>query len=699
MRGRRVGVLAVIAMVSVMAAARAEHGSVSIEVLSNRADLISGGDALVALQGPDGVDLSTARVDVDGRDVTGAFSPRADGRYVGLVTGLADGENLLTARLPDSTGARIAITNHPASGPVFAGPQVQPWYCAEGALDAQCSRPTTYEFLYRRTLDNSFQPYDPSSPPPAQLVATTTTDQGQMVPYIVRVETGNQDRDQYKIAVLYAPGAESATAWNHKLVITHGGGCGTGHGEGAAPDLMNDTALSRGFATMSTALDNNGHNCNIAVQAESLMMAKEHLIEAYGEIRYTIGTGCSGGSLTQNWVANAYPGIYDGIMPECSYPDTWSSAVDVDDCVLLSKYWDDPRQWAAGVVWNERQMAAAGGHFSNSVCHAWTKIFPFYQTFRPQRPSPTEHPLDLQGCGVPNDQVYDRERNPHGVRCSLADYMVAIFGTRPQDGFANRPLDNVGVQYGLRALLAGQITPAEFADLNAKIGSNDIDYVWQPARGEADIEGLRNAYRSGSINEMNNLDRVAIIDRPLDNVEIHEEYRSWAARARLDASTGGHDNHVIWYGEGAGVPDALLTMDEWLAGVEADHSDRTLPEKIVANRPAAARDRCTMGIENLPDENTCQSLMGPWMGTRAAAGGPFAGDVNKCSLSPLVRSDYFPVQFTDTQWAQLEDTFPHGVCDWTARGVEQQPTIEWLTYADGPGGRALGEPPAAVQFS
>ena len=48
---------------------------------------------------------------------------------------------------------------------------------------------------------SGFQPYDPSSPPSD--VAQTTTDQGVTVPFIVRVETGYMDRDQYQIATLY----------------------------------------------------------------------------------------------------------------------------------------------------------------------------------------------------------------------------------------------------------------------------------------------------------------------------------------------------------------------------------------------------------------------------------------------------------------------------------------------------------------
>src|SRR5258708_3277880 len=65
-------------------AARAA-GTVQIVTLSARADLVSGGAALVEVILPQGVNPSDARVDVDGRDVTSAF---ASGRLPGLLTGI-----------------------------------------------------------------------------------------------------------------------------------------------------------------------------------------------------------------------------------------------------------------------------------------------------------------------------------------------------------------------------------------------------------------------------------------------------------------------------------------------------------------------------------------------------------------------------------------------------------------------------------
>ena len=195
--------------------------NVQIYVLSNRADLISGGEALVEVTIPARADPAAMRVAVGERDVTSAFAVRADGRYLGLIEGLALGENVVTAQLPGGGLARITIANHPSGGPVFSGPQVQPWSCNSGATDALCTRAPSYQYFYVPAgvdpqatpgliggpggQDTYFVPYNPASPPPASLIAQTTTDQGQTVTFIVRVETGSVDRGQYQIAVLYDP--------------------------------------------------------------------------------------------------------------------------------------------------------------------------------------------------------------------------------------------------------------------------------------------------------------------------------------------------------------------------------------------------------------------------------------------------------------------------------------------------------------
>ena len=188
----------------------------SLEVVSNRADLVSGGDALVAATlAPNAEDV---RVDLDGTDVTSAFAMRATGRFEGVVTGLRVGVNTLTVRA-GSGGKRITITNHPIGGPVFAGPQVTPYACNPNAstpplgpaLDAQCNAPTRVELLYRNAA-GQFVAYDPANPP-APTIQTTTTDSGRTVPFIVERVTGTVDRGIFQFAALVDP-AKPVTPWS-----------------------------------------------------------------------------------------------------------------------------------------------------------------------------------------------------------------------------------------------------------------------------------------------------------------------------------------------------------------------------------------------------------------------------------------------------------------------------------------------------
>jgi hypothetical protein len=677
-----------------------------IRVLSNRADLVSGGQALVEIVPSARTDAARIKVRLNGRDVTSTFAVRPNGRFMGLLEGLRVGRNTLTARAGKGRGAGLTIMNHPIGGPVIDGPQIQPWKCFPGATDAQCNREPSYEYFYKSTSGGSLRPYNPDNPPSD--VATTTTDQGKTVPYIVRQETGAIDRDQYRIAVLFDPSkpwdpSAPQDGYNGKLVVNHGASCDTHYQQANAPEVLNETALSRGFAVMSHALDNAGHNCNILTQAESLIMTKERVIEQYGEIRYTIGTGCSGGALVQQQVANAYPGFYQGITPGCSFPDAWSSAMLYVDYMLLRRYFENPQRWGTAVAWGPDDIQAVEGHPNPVNAITFTTVIPY--SGEPSRDCP----------GVARADVYDENQNPGGVRCTLQDYAVNVFGRRAPEawgpverqlgrGFAGRPFDNVGIEYGRKALMNGTITPAQFVDLNAKIGSGDIDSNEQRERTAADRPALERVYRSGAVNQANNLDQVAIIDlRGPDPGAFHDVYRTYALRARLEREHGHANNQVLWRGQVPLVGDAgfaneaILAMDRWLAAVEADNSNRPLPEKLLANKPDSVRDRCTDGNGHELPAAECDAVVQSYSTARIEAGMPMADDTIKCELQPLDRSRYAPVTFTDAQWAELERAFPDGVCDYSRPGVDRVPTVPWLTYRNGPGGEPLGPPPTSYR--
>src|SRR3954451_11881077 len=75
--------------------ASAGSGNVAITVLSSRADLVSGGDALVAVNLPAGAHGLTVKAGT--RNLTKAFAKRSDGQLRGLVAGLPLGATVLTA--------------------------------------------------------------------------------------------------------------------------------------------------------------------------------------------------------------------------------------------------------------------------------------------------------------------------------------------------------------------------------------------------------------------------------------------------------------------------------------------------------------------------------------------------------------------------------------------------------------------------
>jgi hypothetical protein len=233
-----------------MGVAIAQAGTLAIHVLSNRADAISGGDALVAVKLPRGLAPSAVRMTLGSTNVTSEFALRPNGLYEGLLTGLGVGSNALAAEAAGQTTGRATIVDHANGGPVLGGPQSEPWVCGNaGHTDARCSAPPTYEYKYMSSLTGQFEAYDPSNPPVAG-VATTTTDNGTTVPYIIRIETGYQDRDQYKIASLFQPGVSwepwaPQAQFDHKLMITGGAGCGIAYHTGEAPSVINETALQK----------------------------------------------------------------------------------------------------------------------------------------------------------------------------------------------------------------------------------------------------------------------------------------------------------------------------------------------------------------------------------------------------------------------------------------------------------------------
>jgi uncharacterized tannase-like protein DUF6351 len=723
------------------------------------------------------------------RDITAAFVTNPAERTMrGVVTGLIVGENHLIA---DSNGqgrgrprAVLTINNHPIGGPVLLGSQTQPWVCATPlpvpqagnmpasnasglstvALDVQCNIATEYKLFYRTTTpgcssglpdpsppapmptNNCFKPYTLGTTPGD--LATTTTTGGATVPYIVRVERGTINRGIYDIAVLFDPSKPwSALApqaqWNRKVVYTFGASTGQPRLQfRTEQNWADDSALSRGFMVVDNSLTDSLYNSNRTLNAETLMMMKEHIVDTYGEIKSTIGNGCSGGSIQQNTAASIYPGLLDGIQPACDYPDSITTGLEVVDCVLLVNFYEtsDWKDLMAGKTQPEinAKKAAINGHLDHRGCQSWNNAFGFNnkpgnyvrtlvldQNTGAIGVIPGELPRN--NCLLPAALVYDPVTNPNGTRCGDNDLSAAVWGLTagipPGSLRARQTSDNVGIQYGLGALLGKAITPEEFVTLNEKIGGVDADSNRRAARTTADLLALDIAYRAGIVSSGAHLGMLPIIDsRGWDEQGIHYIWRSFAERARIDADNGGnHGNQVMWrYGTGllpataaqvaAVTVHSLLTMDAWTNNLNASapketlNSPRTQAQVIAANPAPDPRafDHCYLTGDTtfstpVTDMDLCDAdpRLAKHASPRQVAGGPLAENILKCQLKPLSQLDYgSPFPFTPEQWARLQATFSGGVCDWSRPGVGQQPAVSPLTFAAGPGGVPL--PPAPV---
>jgi hypothetical protein len=670
------------------------NGGLEIKTLSSRPDLVSGGDALIEVRTPPRILVSQLVLTLNGKDVTTQLKPDRDtGRFRGVIGGMTVGENRLLAIIKaggkSGAGAQASLTvkNYPSSGPILSGPHLRPYECRTvesgmgQPLDANCSASQKIEYFYRSS-DNTFKPLaNLGEPRPSDLVETTTND-GQTVPYIVRVDSGTINRTIYRIAVLDDPKPDAvgtdwrpSRGWNRKLAVSFGGGAGTQYNQGInqATGALNHLYLSKGFAFMiSTELVNMLHG-NAVLQGETLMMLKEYFIERYGLPKWTVGNGGSGGAIQQLLIAQIYPGLLDGLQPSLSFPD---STMHTPDCGLLQNFWRKGDQAA----WTDAKKTAIEG-YTKGTCAAWERSFvPVYTA------------TNARGCAL-NDQgkVYDPENNPTGARCTVQDMRVNIYGRNPGNGFARKPQDNVGLQYGLAALNSGAISVDDFLELNEKIGGNDIDGNFISQRSVGDPIAMRAVYESGLMNSGGGgLANVPILhSRPYTDAQgdIHDRHRDLAIRARLQKANGRADNQVIWVGpprqrNETPVVDlssvSLNIMNKWLDSIAADTAPLSI-DKVVRNKPAEATDGCwdstgkkvVEPATNSPS-SICNKMYPVNSEPRLVAGAPLANDVLKCRLKPIDYADY-KVSFTDAQKARMAALFAGGVCDFSKPGVEQVP--------------------------
>jgi hypothetical protein len=655
------------------------------------------------------------------------------------------------------------------TGPLFTGPQQYPFICftwenglgqplidnADGVGNAvfpevggvpdftasplgysrYCSIATRVDYVYYSRVGNDFLPLPDPAHPPAD-VATLTLD-GKSVNFVVRLERGTINRFIYGIAML-APYAESLaspktldnSAWNGKLVYKFQGGVGIGHWQGAfsldKENALHYEALARGYAVAYSTGTVAATHYNLRLSEETALMVKGHFESVYGRPRYTIGLGGSGGAIQQYVLAQNNRRLLDGAIPQLSFPDMITQTIHIGDCELLERYFDmdallDPasrwKNWlerrkveglntsatAYAGVWRDSPYAPRPG--SSECIQGWRGLVPL--AVNPAWTDPA-YLYGLQLYRYPPEVIA-------GIKWTHWDDLANIY---PADASGYRPnsWDNVGVQYGLNALVSGGIGAQEFLDLNACVGGwkqpqemTANNFPWNlgaspatydpwhaenmnlnpacklgaPApRTAGNLTAMHLAYDSGHV-------FTGDIDIPV--IDMHHAQGSFAVRARLRGRDGEPRQQSIWFAECSHLDlvslasdcaynptgDALDAMDQWLTQRHGRSRAATLKGK-----PRAAEDRCLAGdggliyagadawdgILDRRPPGPCTQRFPIFATSRMAAGDDLSGERFKCALKPvdtaLADGTYGGLVFSETEITRLKAVFPDGVCDY-----------------------------------
>ncbi len=727
----------------------------AVQVVSSAPHQVTGGDARLHILVPHTVPLHQVEVWVNGVDQRDHFSVVPGARQLtGVIDGLALGDNSLLVKANGQGKGRPApvamtLTNYPISGPVFSGPHQYPFVCtvmtdglgqpipddpttgtkvfdAGGTVvgySRDCSVPVQVVFKYR-TTGNTWKDYTPGMPRPADMAQTTTLD-GLTADFIVRWERGTINRFTYSIAML-APFDDDARelnrdAWNRRVIYRFDGGVAIGHTQGrtSTSSMLYDVGLARGYAILFSTGTRTSTHYNLQLGGETALMVKERFVELYDVPLYTVGVGGSGGAIQQYIYAQNHPGLLDAAIPQYSYPDMVTQAVHVGDCELLEFYMDaldgaNPR-WK---TWTNRTLLE-GLAASNTLPNPYnlgkpglTECINGWRGLSPLALNP------LYGS-APNQHLFEPQSAIAAIEWTHFADIVNIVG-READGYARRYWDNVGVQYGLKAVASGQISPDEFIKLNAMIGGwkeasdmvqegspfyppgvidpgnwdpwsrrnqvYSLDPLNNPApRTEGSLQAMRAVYEAGLVFR-GDIDIPVIDWRNYleDELDMHNSHQSFAARQRMLDADGDAGNQVIWFTDfvsGARfdqTPEALEVMDEWMLNILAH------PESGVAgNKPPRATDRCFDdkgaeiasgpdvwdGILNGDPAGACTQRFKVYSTSRQVAGGPFKGSIFKCQLIPvgqaIARGFYGGWTPSPAQTLMLQRIFPQGVCDFS----------------------------------
>ena len=589
-----------------------------------------------------------------------------------------------------------------------------------------CGLRTRISYYYRHLDTNKLRRYFPSNPPANDSILKLRVN-AQQIPEIYRVEQGTINRFIYSIMMLVEPtsGRLDARYWNKKLIYYFRGGSGIGFRQGKAKLSYLDRdlrpQLQQGYAVITSTGNSTSNTYNMLLAEDTARRVKLQFVTLYGEPLYTIGLGGSGGGLAQYLLAQNGAQIIDAAIPVYAYPDMVSQTIHLFDCDLLNNYYAlrslDPKRFQD---WSLRREIE-GMNALNGVAQRVKFLEPLNQILTGRWPVwPEGNSECINGWTAMSSYIHNPRQGflrayfsrdiVKTVHWNYWEDMQSLFG-RDSTGFVPSTWDNEGVQYGLQALLKKRISVAEFLHLNRFVGGwrplieMKAERLWAPwgkklplwltlwgrhnitepkqnlaARHRGDLGVIERAYRTGQV-------FIGKIDIPVldirhyleEKLNMHHISASFAARARIIELEGTADNQLIWVAhKNFNLLDhAISQMDLWMQNILKN------PElDIVAAKPVALQDSCFAadesivasgadvwdGVWNGKPDGVCSRHFPAFSNARIVAGAPWRGSIFKCHLQSLqsaIDSGVYGDIDMRAGFAELEEIFPTGVCDYS----------------------------------
>lgn len=551
---------------------------------------------------------------------------------------------------------------------------------------------------------------------------------------IFRVEQGSINRFIYTLVMPINKneiGTRLAKSqWNNRLIYQFNGGSGIGYRQGRqlAKRIIKRQLdqLLDGYAVISSSGNRTSYTYNMLLAEDTARRVKKQFVSLYGEPLYTVGIGGSGGGLAQYIIGQNSTGILDGLIPLYSYPDMITQTTYALDCDLLNNYFTfRAKNRSKWTDWRKRQLIEGMNALNNFPQRAGF-LQPMNQLlagFVPSLPQGNSECINgyfgLSSFINNPQQGFIRDFfHPKVVTQTKWSYwqdLQYLLGTDDQ-GYGLSTWDNVGVQYGLKALLSKKIDIKDFLDINRKIGSWKPQSLMKPETihipfgrkiplwltlwGNQNITNISNGVASrhaGSIKAMQAAYRtgqvfIGKVDLPIidvrhyleNDLDMHHVSASFYSRLRIQQVYGHNEHHVIWlsHKEYNPVKQAFSLMDDWLLNKKGN----SLAD-IINAKPAQLADSCfdqqgqiiAKGADvfrgkwnNSEYIGKCQEIYPMYSTSRIQAGANWAGDMFKCPLitvSEALKRGVYGQLSMEKHLEQLINIFPEGVCDYQGRDM------------------------------